>query len=412
MVTKRFMLAVVSVSLVFVWTETANAAAYPLAAGGGSGLQYGIGGGLPLPIQAKITATGTAFPPLLVPPVGGAATPTGIVLQTDVRTGTNPKDIRIVYPVLSKPAGYKKIGVFNDNPALYQVATNLSVVFPATSHTAMFSLGTSQQTMTGRTGPTTVQFTTGLGSLNNITYSNALNRRFGGPGRFFVGNPGTKPAGALATGVNATVWAIAIKGSGSMQGNPPCTHPALVPPFPGTNRTGCVAAIIQAVPDPFADAAVWGATVEATNNTPGGTPMAIVTTPNKPMKGPKPGVNVLAANASGLILFSAPAGPLTGLTNMASSTGYPWTTGMIVVSAPLAGGVGEKWTLTGMDSRVNGVGTIQLVAGTLSRRFTTKANANRSWLRLNIPEPSAALGTVGALAMLALCHGLARRRSR
>jgi len=53
-----------------------------------------------------------------------------------------------------------------------------------------------------------------------------------------------------------------------------------------------------------------------------------------------------------------------------------------------------------------------LVAGTLSRRFTTKANANRAWMRLNIPEPSVALGTVGALAMLGLCHGLARRRSR
>jgi hypothetical protein len=137
----------------------------------------------------------------------------------------------------------------------------------------------------------------------------------------------------------------------------------------------------------------------------------------KPKKGPEPGIQVVAADAAGMLTMSAFTNTMvptamTGFTNMASSTGYPWTTGMITVSAPLAAGVGEKFTITGMDSRVNGVGTIQLVTGTLSRRTASGPNANRGWMRINVPEPSAALAAGAGLSMLALCHGLARRRSR
>ena len=35
-----------------------------------------------------------------------------------------------------------------------------------------------------------------------------------------------------------------------------------------------------------------------------------------------------------------------------------------------------------------------------------------AWLQINVPEPGVTLGALGALGMLALCHGLARRRSR
>ena len=52
--------------------------------------------------------------------------------------------------------------------------------------------------------------------------------------------------------------------------------------------------------------------------------------------------------------------------------------------------------------------------GSLSARALSGPNANRGWLSLTlvVPEPTAALGAVGALAMLGLCHGLVRRRSR
>jgi hypothetical protein len=405
MLSKRRVLLVASLVLTFGWAAASQAqVAYPLASGG---LQYQIGGGLPLPIQAtNPAATGTVFPTLLVPPVA-----TGFLLQ---KGATDPKDITVIYPLLSKSASYAAIGVFGQNPNLYQVATNLSVMFPATSQTAMFELATPlDPTTVGRTGATTTTFTTGLGAGNNIRYSNALTRRFGGPGNFFVGNPGTKPAGALYTGVNATIWAVAVKGPG----NPPCAHPA----FGGANAA-CVAAVAQAVPGTgLGGPAGWGAPVGFTVTTAGGTPAALATSPGttmaaKPKKGPSPGIQVVAADAAGLLTMSAFTNTMlptamTGFTNMASSTGFPWTTGKVTVSAPLAAGVGEKFTITGMDGRVNGVGTIQLVTGTLSRRTASGPNANRAWLRLNVPEPSATLAAGAGLAMLALCHGLARRRS-
>jgi hypothetical protein len=402
----------VALSLGLASTSQAQGTAYPLA-GGDSGLQYHIGNGLALPIQAAIP--NVPFPAaslLLVPEVPGAW-----IQQT---AGPDPKAINIVYPVIEKLATYAKVGVFFSNPSVYQVGTNLSVQFPNTSSAVHWEAATAAQTATGRTGATTTTFVTGFGAGNKIVYSNALAQRFGGPGKFFVGNPGTKPAGALFTGVNATVWAVAVKGPG----NPPCKHTAL-----GGANPACVAALAQAVPDPTATGAPWGATAGYTVMTPGGTPMALSTSAGtamvaKPKKGPEPGIQVIWAPAApttvpflgsiALSVYTMTMAPTaaTGFTNMASSTGYPWTTGMIVVSAPMAGGVGEKFTLSGMDTRVGGVGAIQLVTGTLSRRSLSGPNANRAWLRLNVPEPSATLGAACGFAMLALCHGLARRRSR
>jgi hypothetical protein len=390
----------------FASPETAWAAAYPLAAGGGSGLQYHIGGGLALPIQPKIVVPFPTTMQLLVPPLGGAAAPTGFILQT---SGADPKDITIHYPILGKPAGtLVKVGVFKDNPNVFQVATNLSVQLPQQSATGMFGLGL-------RTGATTTTFFTPFAPGNNIRYSNVLGQRFGGPARFFVGNPGTKPAGALFTGANATVWVRA----GGAAGPPPCVHPAFTGGMGGGNPA-CVNIMINAAPG-MGTAAVWGATVGLTATTPGATPMALLTVPGatmtaKPKKGPEPGIMVVSATSMGLVgmsAFTAPAPTaMTGLTNMAASTGYPWTTGMLTLAAPAAPGGGELFMITGMDTRVGGVGAIQLVSGTLSRRGVTGPNANRAWLRLAVPEPSATLGALGALGMLALCHGLARRRSR
>jgi hypothetical protein len=402
LIRRSFVLVASLVAAAFASTP-AWSAAYPLAAGGGSGLQYHIGGGLALPIQAKITVPFPTTMQLLVPPVGGATSPTGFVLQT---SGPDPKNITINYPILAKPAAWNQVGVFKDNPGIFEVATNLSVQLPQDSATAMLGLGL-------RTGATTTTFTTPFAPGNNIRYSNVLGQRFGGPARFFVGNPGTKPAGALFTGANATVWARA----GGAPGVPPCVHPA----FGGANPA-CVAIMINAAPNPTATAAVWGAPVGATVSTPGGTPMALVTSPGatmtaKPKKGPEPGIMVVSAPTTmGLVNMSAFTAPaptaMTGLTNMAASTGYPWTTGMLTLAAPAAPGGGEIFMITGMDSRVGGVGAIQLVAGTLSRRTTTGPNANRAWLRLALPEPSTTFGALCALGMLALCHALARKRSR
>ena len=97
-----------------------------------------------------------------------------------------------------------------------------------------------------------------------------------------------------------------------------------------------------------------------------------------------------------------------------ASKGFPWTTGLITISQPGAGPP-EVFFLSGTDMRVAGVGNVSLVSGALSVRALSGPNANRGWLSLDLvataPEPSVALGLGGALAMLALCHGLVRRRS-
>ena len=114
----------------------------------------------------------------------------------------------------------------------------------------------------------------------------------------------------------------------------------------------------------------------------------------------------------GTIASSIPGTGLTLANIVFGSKGYPWTTGLIIVSAPMAMGGAEIFFLSGTDMRVAGVGNVSLVSGSLSDRFLSGANANRGWVSLTLPEPSAALGAAGAFAMLALCHGLVRRRAR
>ena len=93
------------------------------------------------------------------------------------------------------------------------------------------------------------------------------------------------------------------------------------------------------------------------------------------------------------------------------SKGFPWSTGFITLSQPGAGPP-EIFFLSGTDMRVAGVGNVSLVAGALSTRALSGPNGNRAWLSLTLPEPTAAVGAAGALAMLGLLHGLVRRRSR
>ena len=119
--------------------------------------------------------------------------------------------------------------------------------------------------------------------------------------------------------------------------------------------------------------------------------------------------------AMGTIASSIPGVGLTLANAVIGSKGYPWTTGLITVSAPLAMGGPEVFFLSGTDMRVEGVGNISLVSGALSVRALSGPNANRGWVSLTmlpLPEPTGALGAVAALGMLGLCHGLVRRRSR
>ncbi len=102
---------------------------------------------------------------------------------------------------------------------------------------------------------------------------------------------------------------------------------------------------------------------------------------------------------------------------MASSWGYPHTTGVITLSAPLAAGAPEVWVISGYHNRdAAGEGMIQLVSGSLSLRSLTGPNANRGWVRLNlvknelVPALSpAGLATVAGLMLLAGGYAMRRR---
>jgi hypothetical protein len=410
---KRLTLCVACLLLCLGWAVTAHAQkSYSLIGGGG---QIQIGGGLPLPIQAvnttggtpmNLTATGTNFPPLLIPPAPGVT----IMGTTAMTTG---QKITIPAGALSKPAVQLTLGQFDNNPNLYAVATNLQYTWPNVA--ATLSAG-------GRTGAATTTFVTGLG--NNIRYSPAgLANKFGGPAQFMLS---AGPPAGLMTAVPVTIYAIAVKGPG----NPPCVHTALTPvPFPGPGNPACVAGIGQAFPTN--GLAAHGGAAGFFTSTPGGTPMALLTSmtgtpPTNTRKGPKPGVGIGAfgtgplnpAGPKGTVSFyTATPGLRRGFTNMASSFGYPFTTGKISLSAPLAAGAPETFKITGMDNRnAGGAGVIQLVAGALSQRTVTGPNANRAWVRLilsPIPKvptmsPAALVATAG-LMLLAVGYAMSKR---
>jgi hypothetical protein len=382
----RVMLFISCLLLSFVWATTVHAKAYSLTGGGG---QFQVGGGLPLPIQlTNPTATGTVFPSLLIPAKMGQAISgtTAMALQRKLTIPTG---------VLSKPPAQLTLGQFGQNPTLYAVATNLGFVWPATA--AVMSTG-------ARTGAKTTTVTTSLG--NNIRYSNPLASKFGGPAQFLL-SPG--PAACLYTAAPVTLYGIAVPGPG----NPPCVHTALTTgmggPFPGPGNPACVAGMLQALPTGLAGP---GGPLGAVITTPGGTPAAVLA------GGPIPGVGIGKFGPNGTVQVFAftPAGTMAGGTNMATSVAGPFTTGMITLSAPLAAGAPEIFTITGKDSRTAaGAGTIQLVSGALSQRTTSGPNANRGWVRLvlaaapELPTLSPSMTVVFAMLMLAT-FGFAVRR--
>ena len=76
------------------------------------------------------------------------------------------------------------------------------------------------------------------------------------------------------------------------------------------------------------------------------------------------------------------------------------------------GATDEIFMLTGSDNRVQGIGNISLVAGSISARSLHGPNANRGWLNFQVvPEPTRVLMLVAGLSLLALLNRAHRRRS-
>jgi len=346
---------------------------YSITGGGG---QAQIGDGLPLPIQVNKTpgmgpiGTGTMFPPLLIPVNTKASK--RLVKQT----GVSPAAMKVPPGVFKRvPATPKVIGVALNNPKVFQVKTKLSFSGPANVKGTMTFKKNGVRTMTASFA--------GAPTGAVATYSGSTNR-FGGPSQ-------TRVAVLSKIGV----WV----NPGAML---PCKHPAL-----GGANGSCLAPLVPAYPMTLA--AAGGAMTVAGKVTAGTT----VTTPGAPAA-KSPGVVALSIpNTTGIIAVSKNIKNTGTLTNMAVSVGFPWTTGKVVLSQPSALAVAERFTITGKDSRTGmGAGTISLVSGALSNRKLSGPNANKSWARYTLPEPGPALGAAAALAVLGLCHGLVRRRSR
>jgi hypothetical protein len=288
-----------------------------------------------------------------------------LVKQT---AGADPKQITIPPGVLVRKApGKKFLGVAKRNNRIFQVRTNATFSVPAA--TAILKAG-------GRTGAATTTFT-GPGSTS-IRYAKKA-AQFGGPAQ--IKALAVTPTRIWARGPSAAV---------------PCKHPT----FGGVD-SGCIAVLL--------------ASHRGTLAAPGAKVGFVTTTPGGPAVMSPGSVLVSVPAATGLVAKSSPlpiGGKTAQFTNMVTSSGFPWTTGMLTISAPTAVGGKELLTLTGMDSRINGVGTLSLVSGALSTRTRTGANANRGWLQINLPEPPAAIGAAAALGALVLIHSLVARRTR
>jgi hypothetical protein len=396
MILKRICLAALIFS--FGVAGTAQARTYALASG--SGAQLHIGNGLQLPIQAAATAlvTGTVFPTLLIPVANGA----GVEGTT---ANTINQQITVPPNVLLKQGTQNTVGVFFSNPTLYAVATNIDYRWPAAS--AVFSENGV------RASNAAVTFI-GVAPGNTVRYSSRAAtpaKRFGGAGAFAL-KPG--PAAGLHSDSPVTIFAIANPGpltpNGAGGGNPPCTHPAFLPPNSGGN-SACIGALINAMPTGLA-AAGQGLTslgfAGAIVTTPGGVSRPNLTpngaaTPNA-LSSPQPAlsgivVGKFGAVPTGTVSAAALIGPVSnGLTNKATSDGFPFTTGKITISAALANGGAEVFIISGDDQRSTmGGGTLQMVAGAVSARTLSGPNANRAWLRL-VLDPLAPVPAMSTLA--------------
>jgi hypothetical protein len=354
--------------LAFVGVGTAQAAArqgYSLT--GNARAQ--IGSGLPIPIT------------FAAPPNGKVkVTPNAIIQQT---TGTDPKQITQVpsQMQLTHPGTNQTAFVFFANSAVFQVRTMLTIAGPAYTHTAKAY---------NRTGPAVVTWCPGR-PLPTAAYNpgcvNPLNPAYPTTGRLIYKRTSKQFGGLGSTNLGGSAD-VAIRTSNAPL--PPCTlDPNL--PLSGTNH--CTVIFALATPSSMAVVGQgfggYGSTVGMANTM---------------------GAYYASVNAAGTIqklgLWVGPGAP-----NPAVSYGGPGTTGQVIVSARQTNDGGtEKFTITGKDTRVSGVGALNLVQAGVSTRFLTGPNANRTYINYTVPEPAAAAGAVAALAMLFGCHAVVRRR--
>jgi len=294
--------------------------------------------------------------------------------------GPDPKRIELSTGQLTA-SQQVNLPVFPANPGVFRIRTSIAVDFPAIAATFEAS---------GRTGPSTATFCAGrsLGSPASpvclapndagntihglIRYVRTANQ-FGGPAR-----------AAFAGDVQ-----LAIR----VASPAPCT--AIVSGM--VVNPGCQ--VIYASTSPAPNGLI-GAPFGASTVRSGATP-------------PSPGGRRYAnISGAGSILSVTSPGLGPGLPNPVTSFGGPWTTGMITISVTAAIGPPQIFMITGSDNRVDGAGSISLVAGAISARTLTGPNAHRGWLNLTlVPEPSRWLILAAGISWLIALRRCRRRPS-
>lgn len=372
--------------VVLAWPTHADAQSIRYSLSGNTRAQ--IGNGFPMPIT---------FQPI---PNGKVVMPAGARIRQT--TGADPKamtfDLNTATPLFGPSTITVGGGIFGNN--VDQIRTSLIVNGPA-GGTAMFSRG-------GRTGPKTFTWCPGqpLPTASfNPNCSNPLTAT-GVTVKASIRYEAT--TGSLAEGWGFGGVYQAIQGGGSKGGASivlragtglaPCRHPMFTGPQP--MKAGCIAGFTRPAIPP---AAVIGGPIG----------FAFASVPP-----PSPGnVHPVAITTNGLVtkVGATPLG--TFPKNSVKSYGGPWTTGKVTVRAPLANASAATFYLQGGDQRVNGLGSISLVAGGVSARSLSGDNANRgwqNWIVSGVAVPSVSAGglvLLGALFLATTFWTLRRARA-
>ncbi len=342
---------------------TASATVHPL---GGNG-RFQIGDGLPIPATFQAAPNGRLLPV------------TGAVVS---QTGTDPMAIKFPNGAMKSAVVPFVIPVATNNTAVYQVGTSIGITYPTST------MSSNTVSAGGRTGASVVRYCPG----QSVTPT---------------GNPACA-SGAVAP--HASVKGIMIYTATGAQFGGAMT---------GRVFGGADVAIVGGAAAPCAGCLVLMALASPNSTGTGGAGNAFNGMGTSPGLAPSPGRLTATVTALGLVTAATTTpGNLAGVPNAATTFGGPWTTGMITVTAPLALGAPEVFTLTGSDARVSGVGSISLVSGGLSNRQVSGPNANRGWLNLSMGNALGALpsmsgpGIAALVGLMSLAGGYAMRQRR
>ena len=455
-------------SIVMAGTASAQAGApcSGTSCGLGGQIRGQIGDGLPLPISiapaqggsgamavagpfTAITIQSAPATPSGLPLVGKGLgqpgqikpTPAATIMQTTA-PGTGPRALTLApgaFRYTSQPQG--SIGVMGFGVAAFVVETNLSFVAPHPGTTKLGAPALTQES--GAAIPTAAAnafFAGGrVGAATVTYYADAT-------------GVGASAANNFGHGVPPVTLQTAMAGD---SGAPPINGIAR---FSSTGNqfggqavgrtTGTARVFFNGVPlDPPADLPCKVTATPLEGTTGQGTFVPFVTGPNCQFSlsivdftGSDATVGVAGGGFNGLAVgsaFQTSAGvftgtigfngtiigqgdpvtvigmniPFTGQGNQA--VGMPLTTGMLSITVTdVVGATSEMFIRTGTDARdAAGNGVVALVTGSMTARDISGGNANRTWITLEIPEPSAIFAASAGLFALFGMHRVARRRS-